>query len=216
MSLITRHATRPASRNWRRSAACQGVDEETVFSTRLTEQARVKGICRGCPVRSTCLTDAMSYEAGYYMSWGVQGGLSDLQRIALRVEMKLGNQPDLEQARKLASPVFAGFMQQWRDWPPETVAVELRRHGVIASAVTVRLALWWTGADGSLLPPTAEGDVRAPWMRVRDELRDTVSRIRGLGFSNRETVAYLGVARDAFERAVRSWRADAEQEVAAA
>lgn len=158
-------------------------------------------------MRETCLRDALDYEARPYMVWGVAGGLLEWQRKALNVHAQLGERPHLGQARVLASPVFAGFMCEWRDWPADVVAGELRKIGVLASPVTVRVALWWSGARGSVLRPVEAGDVRVPWMRVRDECRPLVDRLRGHGFSNRDIVAYLGVRKDNLERAVTAWRA---------
>jgi hypothetical protein len=205
MSTDTRRPTKPAApRDWRTSAACQGVDIETLFSERPLEQARVQGICRGCPVLTTCLQDAIGYEASDY-AWGIAGGLTHLQRRALRVEAVLGNVPDLEQAQVLASPMFAGFMHTWRDWPAETVAAELRSIGVSTSPVTVRVALWWSGGKGSVLPPRQEGDRRVTWERVRDECQELVARLREAGVNRVDEAAYLGVSHDQVERAGRSW-----------
>jgi hypothetical protein len=214
MTIIRRAAA--AAMAWRKSAACQGINDEEVFSDRPKVQAQIQGVCRGCFVRTTCLIDAIEYEDSQYMVWGVSGGLTDMQRRALQVEAVLGNRPNLEQAEKLSQPVFAEFMQTWRDWPADVVAAEVRKHGILAAPVTVRLALWWVGGRGSLLGPRGEGDARATWMVVRDEHRETVTRLRKLGASNINTAAYLGVARDALEKAVRSWRAQDEQEVEAA
>ncbi|GAA3807801.1 WhiB family transcriptional regulator [Streptomyces chiangmaiensis] len=209
MSTTTRRAPRPAAfpRNWRESAACQGVDLNTLYTENPTEQARIQRVCRTCPVRAICLTDALNYEDSHWAAWGIAGGLTDWQRRALRVEAELGNVPNLGQARKLVAPVFASFMRQWRDWPAGTVAEELRRHGIIASPVTVRVALWWVGGRGSFLPPKAEGDTRSPWMQVRDVCREEWIRLRAAGFGNRDMVAYLGVSTDALEKAVTAWRA---------
>jgi hypothetical protein len=69
MTTATRHATTVASRparNWRTAAACQGVDLDTLFSDANRTQERIQGICRGCPVRLTCLRDALGG-----VSWAV-------------------------------------------------------------------------------------------------------------------------------------------------
>ncbi|MGA5670014.1 WhiB family transcriptional regulator [Streptomyces pseudogriseolus] len=202
----TRRPARPAAHDWRTSAACQGVDIETLYSDKPTEQHTVQRICGYCPVRVTCLRDALGYEASTYQVFGVAGGLLDWQRKALIVHAQLGERPNVQQARVLSSRVFAGFMQEWLDWPAETVAAELRAFGVLASPVTVRLALWWCGGRGSVLAPLPEGDRRVQWMQVRDECRPVVEMLRGHGLSNRDIVAFLGVAFHNFERAVRWWR----------
>lgn len=199
--------TTTASRDWRESASCRGLGDEELFSDRPSKQAEVQRICRRCPVRAVCLTNALEAESDDYMVWHVMGGLTESQRRAMRVELALGNRPNLDQAQKLTLPVFAPFMKHWRQWPAERVAAELRRHRIIASPVTVRLALWWTGARGSLLPPRAPGDRRVTWEVVRDEYRETVEQLRAMGVVSPDVAAYLGVAKDSLEKAVRSWRA---------
>ncbi|MGW2740542.1 WhiB family transcriptional regulator [Streptomyces sp. NPDC001288] len=216
MTATTSRVTTPAAL-WQKSAACQGIDEEEVFSTRAIVQSAVQGVCRGCPVRTACLVDILSYENGG-RPWGVVGGLTEVQRRALHVEARLGCRPNLRQAEQLARPRYAEFMRAWRDWPPDMVADELRKLGVLVSAVTVRLALWWTGAAGSLVLPRAADDRRSPWMVIRDEHRTTVTMLRELGVASVDTAAYLGVAAHPVQKAVRAWRlADAavEMEVAA-
>ena len=217
MTTTTRLATTPDTRsNWRGSAACQGIDIEAIFSEHTREQEQVQQICRGCPVRTRCLTDGIRFEDNSYMVWGVVGGLTQLQRRALRVESWLGNQPNLEQARKLASPMFAAVMHEWRDWPADVVAGELRRHGVIAAAVTVRLALWWIGAKGSVLQAKTPDDRRLVWERVRDECREVVVRLREMRLGTQDIAAYLGVSHYQVEAAQKAWKqADAAKELAA-
>ncbi|MDR3083699.1 MAG: WhiB family transcriptional regulator [Streptomyces sp.] len=202
------------ARDWRTSAACQGIDTDTIFSDRSREQQQMHGICRGCPVKVTCLQEQIRCEGTDY-TWGVAGGLTPLQRRALRVEALRGNRPNLGQARVLASPVFAEFMAQWRDWPADVVAGELRKHDVIASVVTVRVALWWTGAKGSVLSPRGPEDKRVLWEQVRDECQDLVAELRELRLSLESIAAYLGVSHCQVEQAVRSWNYAAKMAVAA-
>jgi lambda repressor-like predicted transcriptional regulator len=219
MSTITRHArTAAAPSQWRLSAACQGIDIEAIFSERTRDQEQVQWICRGCPVRARCLKDVTRYEESSYMVWGVVGGLTHLQRRALRVEALLGNRPNLEQARKLAAPQFAGFMHEWRDWPADVVAEQLRKHGVIAAPVTVRVALWWTGAKATLLRPKAPDDRRLMWQQVRDECQDVVAQLREMGLSVADVAAYLGVSHYQVEQAQKAWNeaAKATEKVKAA
>jgi hypothetical protein len=208
MSTTTRRATTTAAphRDWRDSAACLGINTDAFYSDLTRDQEYAQRVCRRCIVRATCLSTTLTLEDSKYMAWGVAGGLTDWQRRALRVEALLGHRPHLGQARKLAGPAFAGFMQEWRTWPGEVVAEELRRYGVIAAPVTVRVALWWVGGLGSVLVPPAEGDRRAPWVRVRDECRPIAEQLRSLGVSNQNIAAYLGVSRDAYERAAKAWR----------
>ncbi|MEU7338647.1 WhiB family transcriptional regulator [Streptomyces sp. NPDC007074] len=217
MTTTTGRATTGAAlpAGWRTSSACQGIDTDTLFSDNARIQTKVQGICRGCRVRTTCLTDITSYEQDGYMVWGVAGGLTTVQRRALRVERLLGNVPNLEQARLLASPKWAGLMAGMRDWPAAAVAAELRKRQVLVTPVTVRLALWWTGGNGGVLLPKQDGDRRHTWERVRDESQDTVDRLRELGLGNRDVAAYLMVSEDALSRAITVWRANAGTAVAA-
>jgi len=221
MSRTTRSATTTAAilaKDWRTAAACQGVDLETLFSDKPGTQDRVATICRGCPVRLTCLNDALTYEGDGYMRWGVVGGLTTVQRRALRCEALLGNRPSLTQARMLASPAWSARMMplRQRGLSPEQIAVELRKHQVIASAVTVRLAVWWAGGKGGIVPRRRPGDTRQLWELVRDECRDVVYRLRGLGVGNRDVAAYLLVSEDALRRAITAWRAEIVGEAVAA
>lgn len=217
MTTTTGRATTLAAlpAGWRTSSACQGVDIDTLFTDDARLQTKVQGICRGCSVRATCLTDITSYEQDGYMVWGVAGGLTTMQRRALRVERFLGNVPDPEQARLLASPRYARVMAEFRDWPADAVAGELRKQQVLASPATVRLALWWTGGHGGVLQPKKDADRRHTWERVRDEAQDMVAQLRELGLGNRDVAAYLMVSEDALSRAITVWRASAETAVAA-
>lgn len=219
MSTPTRLGTTSAS-DWRTSAACQGIDLDTMFSDQTGTQKRVQGICRRCPVRTSCLADILSYEEDSYMRWGVVGGLTTVQRRALRCEALLGNRPDLGQARQLASPAMASVMMplRQRGLSPDRIAVELRRHRVIASPVTVRLAVWWAGGKGGIVPRRGPGDNRQLWELVRDHCREIVLRLRGMGVGNRDAAAYLLVSEDALSRSITVWRAEdaAAEEVAAA
>ena len=216
MTATTRRPTRPAS-NWRTSAACQGVDLDTLFSDKTGTQERVQGICRGCPVRATCLSDVLGYEVDSHMRWGVVGGLTTVQRRALRCEALLGNRPNLRQARQLASPMWASRMMpmRHRGLSPEQIAVELRKHRVIASAVTVRVAVWWAGGKGSVMPRRGPGDCRHLRELVRDECQDVVYELRNLGAGSRDIAAYLQVSQVALGRAITAWRTEAAETVEA-
>jgi hypothetical protein len=150
--------------------------------------------------------DAVAYDDDGYMVWGIAGGLTHLQRRALRVEAMLGNTPNLRQAHRLASPGWAPVLTAIRDLDPAGAARELRQHSLLVSPVTARVALWWVGGKGSILTPKQDGDGRQLWERVRDESHDTVGRLREMGLGNRDVAAYLGVSEDALSRAVHAWR----------
>lgn len=217
MSTTTCLLTRPAS-NWRDQAVCREVDDELFFVDNPGTQQRVQGVCRGCPVRVECLDDAIAYEASSYMRWGVVGGLTTIQRRALRCEGLLGNRPNLRQARELSSPRWTARMAplRYRGLTPEQMAVELRhKHSLLVAPVTVRLAVWWMGGKGGVLPRRGPGDGRHLWELVRDEARDVVYELRGLGAGNRDIAAYLQVSEDALGKAIHAWRAEAREEAAA-
>lgn len=219
----TRRPTTPAAHttpNWRTSASCLGGDLEEFFDDRPGTQARIQAICRRCPVRLNCLSDALRYEQDNAMRWGVVGGLTTVQRRALRCEALLGSRPHLGQARMLASPMWASRMMplRQRGLSPQEMAVELREHGVIASPVTVRVAVWWAGGKGGVVPRRLPGDERQLWELVRDGCREVVDRLRGMGVGRRDVAAYLLVSEDSLGQAITAWRkADTDaQEVAAA
>jgi lambda repressor-like predicted transcriptional regulator len=109
-------------------------------------------------------------------------------------------------------------MHEWRDWPADVVAEQLRKHGVIAAPVTVRVTLWWTGAKATLLHPKAPDDRRLMWQQVRDECQDVVAQLREMGLSVADVAAYLGVSHYQVEQAQKAWNeaAKATEKVKAA
>lgn len=72
--------------DWRDASACREINDDTFFpqpgDTRGTEKA--KAICAGCPVRRTCLAEALAEEGGRTKDnrFGVRGGLTHNQRYA--------------------------------------------------------------------------------------------------------------------------------------
>jgi hypothetical protein len=216
MSTTTRLGTRPAS-DWRRFSACRDTDLDTLFSDKKGTQERVQGICRGCPVRTSCLVDVLDYEADNCMRWAVVGGLTTVQRRALRCEALLGNRPNLAQARQLASPRWASVMMplRYRGLSPVELSAELRRHSIIATPVTVRLAVWWAGGKGGVVPRRGPGDERHLWELVRDHCREVAEELRRLGAGKQDVAAYLGVSEDSLAKAITAWRAADVEQVAA-
>jgi WhiB family redox-sensing transcriptional regulator len=83
--------------DWTERAACKGTDPDELF-VQGAAQNRAKLICRGCPVRTECLADALDHR----IEFGVWGGMTERERRAL-----LRRRPDvtswrevLERARK--------------------------------------------------------------------------------------------------------------------
>jgi len=64
--------------DWTTRAACKGTDPNELF-VQGPAQNRAKLICRGCPVRSECLADALDNG----IEFGVWGGMTERERRAL-------------------------------------------------------------------------------------------------------------------------------------
>ena len=64
--------------NWAAHGACRSVDPDSLFAPG-SAQNQVKTVCRGCPVRTECLADALDNK----MEFGVWGGLTERERRAL-------------------------------------------------------------------------------------------------------------------------------------
>lgn len=219
MTTAVRHVARRARRDaapphgdvWTGRAACHDRDLEPFFSDAAGTQQRMQTLCRGCPVRPACAADILRYEGDFYMRWGIFGGLTPLQRRALRCETLLGNVPNLEQAAELASPAWTSKLipLRHRGLNPEEIAAEIRKkHGVIAAPVTVRVAVWWAGGKGSVLPRRWQGDRRRLWELVRDECRHIVDELRALDAGSRDIAAYLQVSELVLGQAAHAWRAE--------
>src|SRR5260370_36705377 len=76
---------------WTARAACKGTDPDELFVQRAA-QNRAKLICRGCPVRTECLADALDNR----IEFGVWGGMTERERRAL-----LRRRPDVVSWRDL-------------------------------------------------------------------------------------------------------------------
>ncbi|MPZ61566.1 MAG: WhiB family transcriptional regulator [Propionibacteriales bacterium] len=63
---------------WADSAACKDLTADELF-VRGAEQNRAKWMCKGCPVRTECLAEALDNR----IEWGVWGGLTERERRAL-------------------------------------------------------------------------------------------------------------------------------------
>jgi WhiB family redox-sensing transcriptional regulator len=63
--------------DWRDEAACLGRNPDSFYPERShTEAARAKAICKGCPVREDCLTEAIINNERF----GIWGGMDTQQR----------------------------------------------------------------------------------------------------------------------------------------
>jgi WhiB family redox-sensing transcriptional regulator len=77
--------------DWTARAACKGTDPDELF-VQGAAQNRAKLICRGCPVRTECLADALDNR----IEFGVWGGMTERERRAL-----LRRRPDVTSWRNL-------------------------------------------------------------------------------------------------------------------
>ena len=64
--------------DWASRGACRTADPDTLF-VQGAAQNRAKLICRGCPVRTECLADALDNR----IEFGVWGGMTERERRAL-------------------------------------------------------------------------------------------------------------------------------------
>ena len=64
--------------NWAPSAACREETPDALF-VRGAEQNKAKLVCKGCPVRTECLAEALDNQ----IEWGVWGGMTERERRAL-------------------------------------------------------------------------------------------------------------------------------------
>ncbi|MET9321916.1 WhiB family transcriptional regulator [Streptomyces sp. NPDC003038] len=83
------HRTLPRARTWKDDAACLGVPTQVFFALgkgpqASADEAYAKSICVRCPVRSKCLTHALTAREDY----GVWGGLNEDERAALLAQAR--------------------------------------------------------------------------------------------------------------------------------
>ncbi|WP_415101082.1 WhiB family transcriptional regulator [Nocardioides sp.] len=64
--------------NWAPLAACRDQQPDALF-VRGAEQNKAKLVCKGCPVRTECLAEALDDQ----IEWGVWGGMTERERRAL-------------------------------------------------------------------------------------------------------------------------------------
>ena len=76
--------------NWSQKAACLGRSDELFVKG--AEQNRAKLMCNSCPVRPSCLAEALDNK----IEWGVWGGMTERERRAL-----LRRKPEVRQWREL-------------------------------------------------------------------------------------------------------------------
>ena len=213
---ITLAASNPYQGRWDRDAACKGPARDRFFVSSGKAREESRAHCRSCPVLDRCLSTTVMREGFSRDRWGVSGGLSEKQRIALAWEQRLrGHGPDLAVARELLKPAW-----QYRMYPlrtsgltPNRIAEALRRDGIVTDGLTVRVAIWWLGGKGALFRWPSTG-VRVEWLA--DRHGGVLLRLRELGATYFEIAAYLGVPLSYPARAMALLDERAVQELEAA
>lgn len=71
--------------DWTLLARCRGMEDELFPEGR--DQKRARAVCMGCPVRATCLAEALDNR----IEWGVWGGMTERERRQL-----LRQRPDVQ------------------------------------------------------------------------------------------------------------------------
>ncbi|TMZ63725.1 WhiB family transcriptional regulator [Klebsiella pneumoniae] len=85
--------------DWALDGACREHDPDAMF-VQGAAQNRAKLVCRGCPVRTECLADALDHR----VEFGVWGGMTERERRAL-----LRRRPDVGSWRGLLEAARAEF-----------------------------------------------------------------------------------------------------------
>lgn len=91
----------PWNEDWASRAACREDSPDALFVSGAA-QHRAKTVCRGCPVRTECLADALDNR----VEFGVWGGLTERERRAL-----LRRRPNVGSWRTLLSTAMFEYEQ---------------------------------------------------------------------------------------------------------
>jgi WhiB family redox-sensing transcriptional regulator len=182
-----------AGGHWAQRSACHSSNADDFFEPSAAAQTRAREVCRSCPVRTACLTALVTADSDDIA--GVVGGLDPGQRRVLKIAELLGERPDLERAQYLLSPRWRYRLRTLRTsgCAPRRMAEILTSEGVTVDTITVRVALWWTGASGKVLGRNARRDRPPLWQRLRDDHADEIRRLRANGARHAEIAEYLGV-----------------------
>ncbi|MEV5451239.1 WhiB family transcriptional regulator [Streptomyces sp. NPDC052535] len=195
--------------HWAHRSACQTAEADRDFyGTSVAAQARARTTCLTCPVRLRCLADRAAVDVEE--TWGMVGGLDVGQRRVLEVAELIGEHPDLERAQELLTPRWRYRLYNLRaaGHAPQRIADILTAEGITVDAITVRVAVWWTGGPGRAISRRASRDRRPLWKRLRDDYADVICLLRARGARHVDVAAYLGV------RVTTSTRATQELEAA--
>jgi WhiB family redox-sensing transcriptional regulator len=89
----------PWIQDWTLHAACGNEAPDSLFVSGAA-QHRAKSVCKGCPVRTECLADALDNR----VEFGVWGGLTERERRAL-----LRRRPDVTSWESMLATAMADF-----------------------------------------------------------------------------------------------------------
>jgi WhiB family transcriptional regulator, redox-sensing transcriptional regulator len=103
------------NKNWSSQAACKGRTEE--LFVRGAAQNRAKQVCKGCPVRTECLAEALDDR----IEWGVWGGMTERERRAV-----LKRRPNVTSWRVLLQTARAEQLRQSSLAAADAAAAQLR------------------------------------------------------------------------------------------
>ncbi|MFJ1827413.1 WhiB family transcriptional regulator [Streptomyces sp. NPDC088178] len=185
----------PATPDWKTRSVCRGSEmTDDFFSTVRSHKERARALCVGCPVIVECLNNQRQSDDVIYR-WGVGGGLDPEQRRALELEELLGNVPNLAMAKVLVSPRWLYRLRQLKAGcrSLEGIAAVLRKDGLLVDVVTVRVAVWWSGGQGSRMARLGPGDRRSWRAQLRDDYADVIVALHERGARRADIAAYLGI-----------------------
>ncbi|MGW7398082.1 WhiB family transcriptional regulator [Streptomyces cyaneofuscatus] len=192
--------------DWKVRSVCRNSDTvkaDDFFSVSQSGQARAHAACLSCPVIVECLQATQGLDSGTYR-WGIGGGLEASQRYALESEALLGNRPNLGMARVLVSPRWLLRLRDLRGvcGSLEEMTAALREEGLMVDEVTVRVAVWWSGADAPRMAWRPGGEWQSLRARLKGEHLPAMSYLKGQGVPCLGIAAYLGIPGQSGARAV--------------
>lgn len=196
--------------HWAHRSACRTAEaDRDFFGTSAAAQARARATCLSCPVRLECLAERSAVDVEE--SWGMVGGLDAEQRRVLEVAELIGERPDLQRAQELLTPRWRYRLYNLRaaGHAPQRIADILTAEGIAVDAITVRVAVWWTGGPGRAISRRASRDRRPLWQRLRDDYADVIYLLRARGARHVDVAAYLGVCVTTSTRATQELEAAA-------
>ena len=182
--------------DWTTRAACKGTDPDELF-VQGAAQNRAKLICRGCPVRTECLADALDNG----IEFGVWGGMTERERRAL-----LRRRPDVTSWRELLERARDEYERQsldelvasadprgqpiYSDLPPPPTPAVFANGTPAWSPDGRRLAVAGQPGGGLISVWIVEPDGPTVYRKLID--LPTGSRVRGLSWTRDGSALIIG------------------------